>query len=195
MTIPPDLVLEDDRVRLEPLAARHLPALMRHCGDPALWEFTFQQNPLASVDGAQAWLAAATDADAFRAFAVIDKATDEAVGSTRFACIDAAYRSLEIGWTFYAKPYWRTGINRACKALLLSYAFDTWKAVRVELKCDATNRRSAAAIEALGATYEGTRRDCRIRPDGERRGASYFSILEAEWPRVQRGLKRRPTSV
>ena len=69
-------------------------------------------------------------------------------------------------------------------------ASERYNAIRVQLKADASNARSREAIARLGATYEGTLRDCRIRPDGEPRGISYFSILAREWPDVRAGLQR-----
>ncbi|HEY8320472.1 MAG TPA: GNAT family protein [Candidatus Baltobacteraceae bacterium] len=199
MNIPHDLILEDVRVRLEPLAERHLPALMERCADPALWEFTFQSNPLTNEADAQTHLANALADPAGRPFAIVDRATGRAIGSTRYLDIVPEHRKLEIGWTFLARDVWRTGINREVKLLLLDYAFETFGAIRVQLKADASNLRSREAIARLGATYEGTLRDFRIRPDGQPRGVTYFSILKREWPSVRAGLQRsanrRPTSV
>lgn len=199
MNIPNDLALEGPRVRLEPLADVHIPALMARCADPALWEFTFQGNPLTNEADAQAFLASALVDPTGRPFAIVDRATGLAIGSTRYLDIVPEYRKLEIGWTFLARDVWRTGINHEVKLLLLAYAFETYGAIRVQLKADASNLRSREAIARLGATYEGTLRDCRVRPDGEPRGISYFSILAREWPDVRAGLQRsanrKPTSV
>lgn len=191
MTIPSDLVLEDERVRLEPLAERHLADLAARCADPALWEFAFPPNPFVGAEDARAWLDEARADDSARAFAIVDRASGAAVGSTRYLDIVPNDRKLEIGWTFLARATWRTGINRACKRLLLGYAFDEWGAIRVQLKADSTNLRSREAIARLGATCEGTLRDCRVRTDGEARSVTYFSILAAEWPRVRERLLGR----
>ncbi len=195
MTIPNDLVLEGERARIEPLAKRHLSDIVARCAHPALWEFTFQPNPLTNEADAREWFEKAHGDESVRSFAIVDRASGAAIGSTRYLDIVPKDRKLEIGWTFITRDAWRTGINRECKLLLLGYAFDTWDAIRVQLKADSTNMRSREAIAKLGATYEGTPRDCRIRPDGEARGISYFSILAAEWPGVQDALKRNPTSV
>jgi RimJ/RimL family protein N-acetyltransferase len=199
VNIPKDLVLEGARVRLESLAERHLPALMARCSDPALWEFTFQGNPLANDADARAYLASALADPTGRPFAIVDRTTGLAIGSTRYLDIVPEYRKLEIGWTFLTRDVWRTGVNHQVKLLLLDYAFETYGAIRVQLKADASNMRSREAIARIGATYEGTLRNCRVRPDGEPRGISYFSILESEWPDVraelQRSANRKPTSV
>jgi len=199
VNIPKDLVLEGARVRLETLAECHLPALMARCSDPSLWEFTFQGNPLTNEADAHAYLAAALADQTGHPFAIVDRTTGLAIGSTRYLDVVPEYRKLEIGWTFLTRDVWRTGINHEVKLLLLAYAFETYGAIRVQLKADASNLRSREAIARLGATYEGTLRDCRVRPDGEPRGISYFSILAREWPDVRAGLQRsanrKPTSV
>ncbi len=191
MTIPNDLVLEGERVRIEPLAVRHLSDIIARCANPALREFTFQPNPLTNEPDAREWLEKARGDDSVRSFAIVERASGAAIGSTRYLDIVPKDRKLEIGWTFLARDTWRTGINSECKLLLLGYAFDEWNAIRAQLKADSINMRSRDAIGRLGATCEGTLRDCRIRPDGQPRGITYFSILAAEWPAVQRRFAAR----
>lgn len=179
--------LETDRVRLEPLSAHHLDDLIRNANDPALWEFTYGTNPFGSRAEAEAWLHDALTCGHV-AFAVVDRETGEAIGSTRYLDIAPEHRKLEIGYTFIAKRYWRTHVNTHCKFLLLQYAFERWNAQRVQLKGEAINLRSRAAMERIGATYEGTLRNFRIHPNGELRSVSFYSILAPEWPAVKSRL-------
>ncbi|HEV7180752.1 MAG TPA: GNAT family protein [Candidatus Baltobacteraceae bacterium] len=183
-------VLETARVRLEPLDASHLEALIASCNDPALWEFTFQPNPFTNDVDARRWLEAAHTPSSVP-FAIIDRATGLPIGSTRYHEIVPEHRKLEIGWTFVARSHWRTHVNTECKYLLLRHAFDEWSAVRVQLKGEARNARSREAMARIGATYEGTMRNFRIRPDGERRDVSYYSITADEWPGVRTMLEAR----
>ena len=183
------IVLETARVRLEPLHVKHLPSLMECCNDEALWELTFGQNPFGSEVDAKAWFA---DADATLdqlAFAIIDKGTGLAIGSTRYADIQPQHRKLEIGWTFIARRYWRTYVNSECKYLLFRYAFETWGANRIQLKGEAINLRSRAAMERIGATFEGTMRAFRVHPTGAIRDTSFYSIIAPEWPAVKAQLE------
>jgi RimJ/RimL family protein N-acetyltransferase len=53
------------------------------------------------------------------------------------------------------------------------------------------NKHSQAAIEKLGATYEGVLRASFIQPDGHVRDTVYYSVLPSEWPRVRAGLDAR----
>ena len=185
------LVLEGDRVRLEPLRAEHLPELRARCGDEALWELVYASNPFLDDASAQQWFDEALNCANQLTFVIIDRPTGNVIGSTRFMDVVPKDRKLEIGWTFIAKPFWRTHVNRECKLLMLAYAFEKWNAVRVQLKAEARNARSRDAMAAWGATYEGTMRNFRIRPkDGTIRDVAYYSVIPDEWPAVRARLRR-----
>ena len=80
------VVLQTERVRLEPLEERHLPGLTASCNDEALWEFTYGDNPFTNEADTNAWFREALDDPQFYAFAIVDKTTNQAIGSTRFDC-------------------------------------------------------------------------------------------------------------
>ncbi len=118
-------------------------------------------------------------------FAIYDKTQGCWAGSTSIANVSNKERRLEIGWTWIGKAFQQTGLNRACKYLLLSYAFDDLQFERVEFKTDARNTASRTAIEKIGGQYEGALRSHTVMPDGFRRTTVYYSILKEEWPRLQ----------
>ena len=60
-----------------------------------------------------------------------------------------------------------------------------WKVLRVCLHADARNARSRAAIERLGATFEGILRSHRLAADFTARDSARSSILASEWPAVK----------
>jgi RimJ/RimL family protein N-acetyltransferase len=182
------LELEAYGVRLETLAERHLPGIAAVGDDPDLWEFTFKPNPFGTPQAARSWFDAARSAPDMHTFAILDARTGEIAGSTRYLDITPQHRKLEIGWTFLGKRFWRTHVNTAAKFALLRYAFDEWGAVRVQLKAEAKNLRSHAAILRLGAVHEGTLRNYRIKPDGEMRDTAFYSIIAPEWPLVHARL-------
>lgn len=97
----------------------------------------------------------------------------------------------EIGSTWLAASAQRTGANSEAKLLMLAHAFETWRARRVSLKTDARNRPSRAAIERLGARFEGIRRVHLPATDGSDRDTAYYSILASEWPEVRGRLVER----
>ena len=111
-------------------------------------------------------------------------------GTTRFLDVREFDRTLEIGWTMFFVNARGTWINGRAKALMLARAFDAGF-VRVQLKTDARNLRSRAAIGAIGATFEGILRCYQRRADGTIRDSAMFSIVAAEWPDVRRALDAR----
>jgi RimJ/RimL family protein N-acetyltransferase len=186
------VILETERIRLEPLEARHVSDLVRLCNDEALWELVYADNPFTSEADTQAWLREALDRSEFYTFAIIERSSGTAIGSTRFADIHPEHKKLEIGWTFIAREHWRTHVNSECKYLLLRYAFDELALNRVALKANGKNLRSRDAIAALGAAYEGTHRAFRIHPrTQEVHDVSYYSVLAEEWPAVKHRFEAR----
>lgn len=186
------VVLQTERVRLEPLEARHIPDLVARCNDSALWELVYADNPFTNDADTQVWLAEALDRQQFYSFAIVERATGATIGSTRYADMHIANKKLEIGWTFVARTHWRTHVNRECKYLLLGYAFDELGLNRVQLKANGKNMRSRDAMTALGATFEGTQRAVRIHPRTlEVHDVSYYSVLAEEWPAIKSRLEAR----
>ena len=122
-------------------------------------------------------------------FAVVLADTGVAVGSTRYMDIRRAHRGLEIGWTWLAPGVQRTRVNSETKYLLLTHAFETLGAVRVQLKTDARNTRSQRAIERIGAVMEGAHRRHMLTWAGHIRDTIYYSILDTEWPQVKQKLQ------
>jgi RimJ/RimL family protein N-acetyltransferase len=129
------------------------------------------------------------------------------VGSTRFLDLDdwaparrvggppqgavGPPRTAEVGATWLAASVQRTAVNTEAKLLMLRHAFDTWNAERITLKTDARNARSRAAIERIGAQFEGIRRAHVRATDGGIRDTAYYSILRVEWPDVRNALEAR----
>jgi RimJ/RimL family protein N-acetyltransferase len=119
------------------------------------------------------------------AFAIVDKASGELAGSTSYGNLFAAERKLEIGWSWLGRAYRGTKVNRATKALLLEYAFETLGCERVEFKTDVLNLRARRGLSAIGATEEGVLRSFNYMPGGRRRDAIFYSILKHEWPAIR----------
>ena len=190
--IPEPVTLTGRSVTLEPLAERHAADLFAVAQDEEIWRYLFPPQPR-TLDDMQAWLA---DALATRArgemlpFAVVWRATGQAIGSTRYMDYSAGDRHVEIGWTWYGRDYWRSPVNTECKYLLLRHAFETLGCIRVQLKTDLRNERSQRAIERLGAVREGVlRKAVVIAKDGHQRWSVYYSILDDEWPTVKTRLE------
>lgn len=112
------------------------------------------------------------------------------VGTTTLGDIDVERESAHIGWSAFDPRVWGSQVNAEAKLLLLSSAFEHGFG-RVKIQADAMNTRSRAAIERLGARYEGTVRRERRRPDGSWRDTVLYSILAEEWPDVRARLHDR----
>ncbi len=184
------VTLEGSRVRLEPLHERHFEDLVRVARDAAI--FRWITNQPMDEERFRAWFdqtqaAAVTGTEL--PFATIDRASGQAIGSTRFMTITVEHRRLEIGWSWVATAFQRTGANREAKLLQLTHAFETLDAERVEFKTHARNEKSRAALTGIGATFEGVLRHHTIMPDGTNRDSAFYSVVAAEWPDVKARLE------
>jgi RimJ/RimL family protein N-acetyltransferase len=103
--------------------------------------------------------------------------------------------AIEVGFTWLAKSAQGTGLNVESKLLLFRHAFESWGVARVDLKTDARNSRSRAAIEGVGARFEGVLRNWSRSwapgEDGRLRDAAIFSIIATEWPDCRSRLEER----
>ena len=190
------VTLEGRHVRLVPLAPEHVPALWEVAADPELWRLTIAQVHSQAdlrryVDEALAAWAAGTALP----FATTDAETGRLIGSTRFGNVDLANRRVEIGWTWIGRAWQRTGANTEAKYLMMRHAFETLGVMRVELKTDALNQRSRAAMLRIGCREEGILRKHMLTEAGRVRDTVYFSVIDDEWPGVKahlEGLLARP---
>ena len=181
------VTLSANQVRLEPLALQHEAGLRQAVQDGELWKMLVTTAP--APENVAHYIQAALNTR--MAFAVIDEATDETVGTTAFYQPDADIRRVYIGYTWYRQSSWRTRINTTCKYLLLAHAFETLDCRVVCWETDSLNTRSQAAIERLGANKDGVLRCHKIRKDGTLRDTVAYSMLCEEWAGVKKALAGR----
>ena len=190
---PVPVTLECGDVVLEPLIPGHSDDLFVAAGDDEIWRY-MPVGPFSSRDGIAAWIedALREQAQGRRIpFAIIDRPSGRAIGSTSYLDIRRDHRAIEIGFTWIATAWQRTHVNTQCKRALLAHAFETLGAVRVQFKTDARNVRSQQALERIGAVREGTLRQSMILPSGYVRDSVYYSIIDADWPAVRQRLRSR----
>ena len=189
-------------IRLEPLERSHIDALVQAAAvDPSLYRWTplpqGRDGMSVYVDTAIAWREAGTA----EPFAIVRLNDGAVVGSTRFWNLErwawpegyprygrTAPDVCEIGYTWLTASAIRTPVNTEAKLLMLTRAFETWEVLRVCLHTDSRNDRSRAAIERLGAKFEGILRAHRLAADFEIRHSARFSIVAAEWPAIKAKL-------
>jgi RimJ/RimL family protein N-acetyltransferase len=180
------------RVALEPLTADHLDGLAAIATDAEM--FRWMGVDLSDHATLEAWIASALDNANLGVevpFVVRSVPGGEILGTTRFLSLALDQLVAEIGWTWYARAVWGSGVNVETKLLLLGHAFETAGLRRVEFKTDSRNERSRGALTALGAQYEGTFRKHRVLPGGGVRHSAYFSVIDDEWPAVRTALQQR----
>ncbi|QBE64432.1 GNAT family N-acetyltransferase [Pseudoduganella lutea] len=171
-------------VRLEPLGYQHADGLRAAARDGELWKLRITSVP--EPKHVEAYIATALEMRPARlAFAVIDAATGEIVGTTSYHDIMPAIDRVEIGYTWYAKSRQRSHVNTSCKRMLLAHAFDTLGCAVVGLRTDNFNHASQAAIERLGAKKDGVIRHYGVRRDGTVRDTVMYSIVRGEWPEIR----------
>lgn len=187
--------MEGALVAVEPLRPEHEDGLFEAGHDREMWAYlTAFPNAFETRERFHRWIEgalAATAAGEEGAWAIIDRASGRPIGSTRYLALRPEHRSLEIGWTWLGRPWWRTGANVETKLLLLGRAFEQLGCERVELKTDARNARSRAAMAALPAQFEGIHRHHIALPDGTWRDTAWYSVIAPEWPIVRSALRKR----
>ncbi|MBA3475185.1 MAG: GNAT family N-acetyltransferase [Actinobacteria bacterium] len=186
-------VLEGELVRLEPIATHHEEALWEASRDARTWQWLSIVQPRtreelrAYLDAALANAAAGIELP----LVTVRREDARVIGSSRYLALRPEHRSLEIGWTWLTPAAWGTGANVEAKLLMLEHAFERLGCLRVELKTDARNVRSRAAMEALPARFEGVHRKHMLVRGEERRDSAWYSVLDDEWPEVRANLLRR----
>jgi RimJ/RimL family protein N-acetyltransferase len=184
--------LEGRTVVLEPLGLEHEEALFAAARPVEIWEW-WPFNPAVDRSSFHRWLCGALDevaAGGQARFATLD-AAGRPIGSTSFCTLRPEHRGLEIGWTWLTPAAWGTATNVEAKLLQLRYAFEELGCQRVEFETDERNERSRRALAALPACFEGVLRDYKLVRGGTRRSSAVYSILDDEWPGVERNLKAR----
>lgn len=151
-------VLEGPRLRLRPLKAGDFDALYAAASDPLIWE----QHPAPDRHELKVFEQFFNRALKSRgALAILDKATDELIGTSRFYDVEGK-DSACIGFTFLTRPYWGGSYNRELKFIMLDHAFIYVR--RALFHVGEKNTRSRRALEKIGAKMVG--RLDRQKPDG-----------------------------
>lgn len=186
------ITLQNDRAKLVPLELRHVEPLAGMLSDSRIWEYTWRKK----MSAEEIKLALVTairnrESGTQLPFAIEDLRSGQLAGTTRLGDLDLPNRNVEIGWTWLSPAFWGTGLNAACKLLLLEYCFESLGVIRVQFSASGRNERSQRALEKIGAVREGVLRSHRI--DVTDRGAVhdnvFYSILASEWPGAKAKLQ------
>ena len=142
--------LKGELIELRPLTPEDWDDLFSVASDALIWE----QHPESDRYKEDVFKAFFTEAmECGGAFVIIDKNTQEIIGSTRFYGYDPTKSEIEIGWTFLARKYWGGRYNRELKQLMLAHAFKFVE--NVVLLVGQNNIRSQRATEKIGGIRNG----------------------------------------
>jgi RimJ/RimL family protein N-acetyltransferase len=197
-----ELLLTGRHVRLEPLNPGHVAGLVRAAAtDRSLYQWSpvphTETEMQRYVDTAMSWREAGTAYP----FAIVRIQYGIVIGSTRFWIVerwlwpDGHARHgrpfpdvCEIGYTWLSSMAIRTAANTETKRLMLTHAFESWQVLCTCFHTDVRNSRSRAALERIGAQYDGILRAHRMAADYTARDSVRYSIVASEWPSVRRRL-------
>ena len=185
---------------LEPLTARHVDEVgAAGSGDRSSFRYT--QVPDGRDEAAEyvQWLVDDAAHDRAAPFVQRRAVDGVVVGCTRFMnplwpLGRDAPDEVEIGGTWLSASAQRTPINTEAKLLLLGHAFEALGVWRVAICTDAENGQSRAAIERIGATFEGVLRNHRPKantPAPQARDTAVYSIVRDEWPAVRAAIQAK----
>jgi RimJ/RimL family protein N-acetyltransferase len=189
----PSVSLQDEYVALEPMSLTHSHDLFAAGQDLTIWTWT-TSNYCSSLRATKTWVEICLNNALLGTqypFVIRDKLKDKIVGSTSFLNISLEHKVIEIGYTFLNPTAQGCHVNKRCKFLLLTYAFETLGVNRVAFQTNEKNIKSRTAIMSLGATFEGIHRYARIQQDGSIRNSAFYSIVKPEWPGTKVDLRNK----
>jgi len=144
LNLQPD-ILENEITKLIPLEEKHFEELFQAASDPLIWE----QNPVKNR----------FEKEVFKTFfdliltkgslLILDKKTNEVMGTSSFYDYNPEKSSVAIGYTFITRKYWGGTFNKSNKKLMVDYAFQHVDSVLFHVGSE--NFRSQKAVLKLGA--------------------------------------------
>lgn len=185
--LPPRTPMTGRFCRVEPLdTGRHAAPLFDACALDAEgrnWTY-LGYGPFPDVHAYRSWMTGAVAGSDPLFHAVVDAATDRAVGVASYLRIDRGSGVIEVGHLNFSPLMQRSPVATEAMALMMRRAFDELGYRRYEWKCDSLNAPSRAAAERLGFTYEGTFRQALVYK-GRNRDTAWYSITDGEWPAIR----------
>lgn len=182
---PPRVPLDGRYCRIEPLHAdRHAADLFAANAldtSDAGWTY-MAYGPFTSLDDYRQWVQGASVGDDPLFYAIIDLATQKAVGVASYMRIDRKSGAIEVGGLKYSPLLQRKPAATEAMYLMMKRAFELGYR-RYEWKCDALNAPSRAAAQRLGFSYEGVFRQATVYKN-RNRDTAWYSILDGEWPKL-----------
>lgn len=186
--VPPREVTSGRFCDLVPLHIDHADALFEAFAldaDDREWTY-LPYGPFASRDDFRAWVAENAVSDERVLFTIHSGASRRPTGIAGYLRMMPATGSIEVGHLRYSSRLQRTPAATEAMSLMMARAFDLGYR-RYEWKCDVFNAPSRRAAARLGFTFEGIFRQATVYK-ARTRDTAWFSVIDAEWPSLQRAF-------
>ncbi len=174
-------------VRIVPAAEEHAAGILALGGHPELWTYLSEEPPH-RLDEARAVVRGMRTTPAAVGFVVLDPRDGRVLGRASYLRIQPGVGSVEVGAILLGPALRRTRAATEVQHLLMRHVFADLGYRRYEWKCDSLNAPSRRAAARLGFTEEGTWRNALVTK-GRTRDTTWFSVTDAEWPRVDSALR------
>ena len=175
--------MENDCVKLSPLGIKHIEVLEPISNETNLWTYFIENGQ--GLNRLSDYIKATMDKRSKNeeyAFVIYDKIKNQYAGTTRFYSYNQTLKSIKLGHTWIGRNFRGTYLNKNCKYLLLSFAFEKLIVERVGFGVHSENKRSLMAMKSIGCTKEGVLRN--FVPSAKTKNRAdivQFSILSHEW--------------
>ncbi|MGI9145490.1 MAG: GNAT family N-acetyltransferase [Chloroflexota bacterium] len=184
--------MQGRRCRVEPLdVERHAADLHAANGldvSGRMWTY-LSMGPFADLDAYRGWLTHLPASEDPLFFAIVDSASERAVGLASYLRMDPANGVIEVGNLQFSPLLQRTPLATEAMFLMMQRVFDELGYRRYEWKTDSLNASSRAAAARFGFTFEGIYRQAVIYK-ARNRDTAWFSMLDREWPRIRPAFER-----
>ena len=188
---PPREAMDGRFCRVEPLDpdahAASLHAANALDVEGRMWTY-LACGPFDTFESYRAWMASFCGGSDPLFFAIVDRATNKALGVASHMRIDPQAGSIEVGHLAYSPLLQRTPAATEAMYLMMERAFDLGYR-RYEWKCNALNAPSRAAAQRLGFSFEGVFRQANI-VKGRNRDTAWYAAIDQEWPALKDAYTR-----
>ena len=175
-------MFEGEKVRLRSMELNDLDDVMKHWNNLKMREFLSLPIPYAREEEEQ-WIRGTWErrqAGKEYQFAVVDKQTNEFLGSVGLMSIDNINRSAEAGIAIHQEKNWSKGYGSDAMRVILKIGFDYLNLHRIYLRVYEFNERGIKSYTKVGYTEIGRHRQAQyIR--GKYHDVIYMDILRDEW--------------
>lgn len=180
-------VLSGEKVMLRELRLSDAPSLLSMLSTEEVARFI--SPPPSTVEGFErfiAWTHRERAAGSYACFAVMPHGMDTAIGIFQIRQLEPGFSTAEWGFAI-GSPFWGTGVFVDGAKLVVSFAFETLHAHRLEARAAVQNGRGNGALRKMGATQEGILRRSFLR-NGDYLDQILWTILDEDWNRARDGV-------